>query len=40
MVERVLTTNRGITIKTGDVYSLNGFSELSKSEQVELGFPM
>ena len=29
MVERVLTTNRGITIKTGDVYSagqpLNGF---------------
>jgi len=31
-----LTTNRGITIKTGDVYALNGFSELSQSEQAEL----
>jgi len=31
MVGRVLTTNRGITIKAGDVYTLNGFSELSES---------
>lgn len=36
MVGRVLTTNRGITTKTGDVYVLNGFSELSKGEQEEL----
>ena len=36
MVGRVLTTNRGITIKTGDIYALNGFSELSQSERDEL----
>jgi len=36
MVGRVLTTNHGITTKTGDVYVLNGFSELSQSERDEL----
>src|SRR5208283_295431 len=36
MVGRVLTTNRGITNKTSDVYALNGFSELSQSERDEL----
>jgi diadenosine tetraphosphate (Ap4A) HIT family hydrolase len=36
MVGKVLTTNRGITTKTRDAYSLNGFSELSKGEQDEL----
>src|SRR5664279_2751945 len=36
MPGRVLTTNRGIVNKTGDVYTLNGFSELSRTEQAEL----
>jgi len=36
MVGRVLTNNRGITQKDGDVYSLNGFDHLTKEEQKEL----
>jgi len=36
MVGRVLTNNRGITQKDGDVYSLNGFDYLTKEEQKEL----
>jgi ATP adenylyltransferase len=36
MVGRVLTTNRGITVKTDDGYILSGFSELSESERAEL----
>jgi len=36
MPGRVLTTNRGVVTKMGDVYALSGFSELSHSERVEL----
>ncbi len=36
MVGKVLTNNRGITNKEGDVYSLNGYESLSKEEQKEL----
>jgi len=36
MVGKVLTNNRGITNKEGDVYSLNGYENLSKEEQKEL----
>jgi ATP adenylyltransferase len=36
MVGRVLTSNRGITIKMADVYTLSGFPELSPSERDEL----
>jgi ATP adenylyltransferase len=33
MVGRVLTNNRGITIKMADVYTLSGFPQLSPSER-------
>jgi len=36
MVGKVLTNNRGITYKDGDVYQLNGFDNLSAEEQKEL----
>lgn len=36
MVGRVLTNNRGITKKDGDIYYLNGFDHLTKTEQKEL----
>lgn len=36
MVGKVLTNNRGITDKDGDVYQLNGFENLSLEEQKEL----
>ena len=36
MVGRVLTNNRGITQKDGDIYYLNCFDYLSKEEQKEL----
>jgi len=36
MVGRVLTKNRGITEKTGDSYSLNGFDDLSQDEVDQL----
>lgn len=36
MVGKVLTNNRGITNKDGDVYQLNGFDSLSAEEQKEL----
>ena len=36
MVGRVLTRNRGVTRKDGDVYSLNGFPELSAREIDDL----
>lgn len=36
MVGKVLTKNRNITEKLGDIYSLKGFKNLSKSEQKEL----
>ena len=36
MVGKVLTNNRGITDKDGDVYQLNGFDNLSAEEQKEL----
>src|SRR5215475_12479724 len=36
MVGRVLTSNRGITEKNGEQYTLKGFSELSGAEMDEL----
>ena len=36
MVGRVLTKNRGITEKQGDLYSVNGFGELSHDEINQL----
>lgn len=36
MVGKVLTTNRGITSKDKDTYSLNGFSELTNNQIEEL----
>ena len=36
MVGKVLTNNRGITDKDGDIYQLNGFENLSTEEQKEL----
>lgn len=36
MVGMVLTKNRGITEKTGDSYSLNGFDDLSQDEVDQL----
>jgi len=36
MVGKVLTTNRGITSKDKDTYSLNGFSDLTESQIGEL----